>query len=145
MFCATLALSPYVLMMIVGGSIEVLPGIIKKVGFEILSGLLALYSRAIVLGGYAGKRIERNFQNKLLCYVIGIGLAVNCLLAAILAGALAALIRETVTIEAEIAAGHVALYLAHIPASIMLYAGIPAAGLGILYTILIIITVRLYH
>lgn len=142
-FCATLALSPYVLAAVFSGSIEVLSKLIQEAGFEILSGLIALYSSAIILGGYAGSRIERNLKNnKSLCYLIGIGLAVSCLLAAILAGALASLLHEAVTDEPERAVAHAGLYLLYIPAYIMLYAVIPAAALGVLYTFLVTITVR---
>ncbi|MBC7797439.1 MAG: hypothetical protein H7Z37_11240 [Pyrinomonadaceae bacterium] len=118
-------------------------GLITEAGFEIASGLIALYSFAIVFGGYAGKRIERNHQNnKLLCFVIGIGLAVGCVLAAILTGALVGLLREAVTNGTEIAFGQAVLYLFTVPAYIMLYASLPAAVLGILYTILVIVASR---
>lgn len=142
-FCATLALSPYILVILVKDPLVGLPKLAREVGFEVLSGLFALYSSAFILGGYAGLRIERDYQNnRLKCFAVGIGLAVACLLSALLAGALAALLREAVTGDIEIAAGQAGLYLVIVPGYIMLYAGIPAAVLGILYTILVIVTAR---
>ena len=129
--------------MIVKDPLVGLPKLAKEAGFEILSGLLALYSSAIILGGYAGARIERSCQNnKLLCFVFGIGLAVASLLSALFAGALAALVREAVTLGTETAAAHVSRYVFIVPGYIMLFATIPAAVLGILYTSLVIVTVR---
>lgn len=142
-FCATLSLSPYILVILVKDPLVGLPKLATEVGFEILSGLFALYSSAFILGGYAGLRIERDYQNnRLKCFAVGIGLALACLLSALLAGALAALLREAVTGDIEIAAGRAGLYLVIVPGYIMLYAGIPAAVLGILYTILVIVTAR---
>lgn len=142
-FCATLALLPYVLAILVNDPLVGLPKLATEVGLEILSGLFALYSSAFILGGYAGLRIERDWQNnRLQCFAVGIGLAVACLLSALLAGALVALLREAVTDGIEIAAGHAGLYLVGVPGYIMLFAVIPAAVLGILYTILVIVSAR---
>ena len=145
--CATLALSPYVLAAFLSGSfertVEVVFGLIREVGFEILCGLIALYSSAIILGGHAGRRIERNYpNNKLLCFIVGIGSAISCLLTALLTGATVGLLHEAVTGKAELAVSHASLYLLVIPAYIMLYAGLPAAVLGVLYTILVFVTIR---
>lgn len=145
--CATLTFTPYILAIFFSDSpetvVDVLSGLLREAGFEVLSILLGLYSAAIIWGGYAGARIKRNIQhNQIRCYLIGIGLALSCLLAALLTGAVCALLREVFTSGTEIAGNYLILYLLTYPAYIMLYASLPAAILGLLYTFLVVRTVH---
>ena len=145
--CATIALSPcafYASAMFLSGSFkkEVIDGVFKLTtayGFEILCSLIALYSSAIILGSRAGRRIERNYpNNKLLCLIIGIGLAMSCLLTSLLAGAAVGLLHEAVAGRLILATS---IYL-FLPAEFMLLGSLPAAVLGVLYTILVFVTIR---